>query len=174
MSKWITYDQYRKDNPIDPKIRLRGLTKILDVVGGVRLAELRKAKKLTQVEVAKKLKIDQSNVSRIERGSFSKIELQTLRRYVEAMGGELEIRIRIDHASHQLIDSEYEKSWAKKLGRESKSSRAEKSLASRAKKRSPHRASVAKSRRKATITSKKAKTLRTARAKRSVPTSRPR
>lgn len=173
MSEWITYDQYRKDNPIDPKIRLRGLTKILDVVGGVRLAELRKAKKLTQVQVAKKLKIDQSNVSRIERGSFSKIELQTLRRYVEAMGGELEIRIRIDHASHQLIDSEYEKSWARKLARESRSSRAEKPLVNRGKKRSAHRASVAKPRKKATITSRKAKTLRTARAKRSVRTSRP-
>ena len=173
MDRFINFEEVKKEYPIDPVHYRRYSHRAQNLMGGVRLAELRKAKKLTQVQVAKKLKIDQSNVSRIERGSFSKIELQTLRRYVEAMGGELEIRIRIDDASHLLIDSEYEKSWARKLARESRSSRVEKPLANRAKKRSPHRASVAKSRRKATVTSRKAKTLRTARAKRSLRTSRP-
>ncbi|MBM3719113.1 MAG: helix-turn-helix domain-containing protein [Actinobacteria bacterium] len=146
MEKFIDFDEIKEKFPIDPIQYRRYSRQVQDLMGGVKLAELRRAKKMTQIQMAKKLKIDQSNVSRIERGAFSKVELRTLRRYVEAMGGELEIRIRINDSSQQLIDSEYEKKWARKLARESESLPVEKSVARRAKRKSPRRASVAKSR----------------------------
>ena len=49
------------------------------------LRELRHARKLTQVRVAKKLGITQDSVSRIEKRSD--LLLSTLRKTVEAMGG---------------------------------------------------------------------------------------
>ena len=51
------------------------------------LRELRKARRLTQVNVARKLGISQDGVSRLEQRSD--LLLSTLRKTVEAMGGSL-------------------------------------------------------------------------------------
>jgi transcriptional regulator with XRE-family HTH domain len=53
------------------------------------LRELRRARKLTQVKVAKKLGITQDSVSRLEKRSD--LLLSTLRKSVEAMGGNLSL-----------------------------------------------------------------------------------
>ena len=53
------------------------------------LGELRRARKLTQVRVAKKLGITQDSVSRLEKRSD--LLLSTLRKTVEAMGGNLSL-----------------------------------------------------------------------------------
>ena len=53
------------------------------------LQELRRARKLTQVSVAKELGITQDGVSRLEQRSD--LLLSTLRKTVEAMGGNLSL-----------------------------------------------------------------------------------
>ena len=53
------------------------------------LQELRKARRLTQVNVARKLGISQDGVSRLEQRSD--LLLSTLRKTVEAMGGNLSL-----------------------------------------------------------------------------------
>ena len=53
------------------------------------LRELRKARKLTQVRIAKTLGIKQDSVSRLEKRSD--LLLSTLRKTVEAMGGTLSL-----------------------------------------------------------------------------------
>ena len=55
------------------------------------LLEFRKAIGLTQTEVAGRLSITQENVSRLEKRDD--MHLSTLRKYVEALGGELELLI---------------------------------------------------------------------------------
>ena len=56
-----------------------------------RLTELRKHQGLTQVELADSMHISQAAVSSIERGDLSRSELSTIQRYVEALGGKIEI-----------------------------------------------------------------------------------
>lgn len=56
-----------------------------------KLAEIRSAYGLNQTALAERLGISQSRVSRIERGDLAHAQLATLRAYVEALGGELEI-----------------------------------------------------------------------------------
>ncbi len=56
----------------------------------LRLAELRHELHITQEELAHALEVSQSNISRIERAED--LYLSTLRGYVEALGGKLEIR----------------------------------------------------------------------------------
>jgi transcriptional regulator with XRE-family HTH domain len=51
--------------------------------------ELRQARKITQKQIAECLRIDQGNVSRIEQRTD--LMLSTLRKYVQAMGGDLQI-----------------------------------------------------------------------------------
>lgn len=56
------------------------------------MADLRKARARTQVDLAKKLKIGQDGVSRLEQRSD--LLLSTLRDYVAALGGELDLIVR--------------------------------------------------------------------------------
>lgn len=55
------------------------------------LGELRRKLDLTQAIVADRLDVTQENISQIERGEAD-VRLSTLSRYVEALGGHLEVR----------------------------------------------------------------------------------
>ena len=75
------------------------------------LRELRKARRLTQVSVARELGISQDGVSRLEQRSD--LLLSTLRRTVEAMGGRLSLIARFPDrppvelsgiAEHETLD----------------------------------------------------------------------
>ena len=57
------------------------------------LRELRRLSALSQAKLAKKLKISQPAVSKIEKQTD--MYLSTLRGYVEAMGGELDVIVRL-------------------------------------------------------------------------------
>lgn len=59
-----------------------------------RLAEVREAYGLNQTQVAQQIGITQSRVSRIENGDLDRSEIGTVRSYVEALGGEVEIVAR--------------------------------------------------------------------------------
>jgi hypothetical protein len=56
------------------------------------LREIRKAQRRSQAKVAKKLRVNQAAVSKIE--SRTDMYVSTLRDYIEAMGGSLEIIAR--------------------------------------------------------------------------------
>lgn len=60
------------------------------------LAEVRRALKLSQEEIAQTLQVGQGSVAKIEKRTD--MYVSTLRRFIEAMGGELEIVARFpDH-----------------------------------------------------------------------------
>ena len=64
------------------------------------LQALRKALKLAQVNLAKKLSIGQEGVSRLEQRSG--LMLSTLRNHIEAMGGKL--RITAEFPNHTPVN----------------------------------------------------------------------
>ncbi len=67
----------------------------------MRLDELRKSLGLTQAAVARKLKVKQPRISKIERRPDAVLE--TMRRYVAALGGELEIVAKFDDGRRVTI-----------------------------------------------------------------------
>lgn len=67
---------------------------------GQRLYDLRLARGLTQIDLAEALGLSQSRVSRIEHGEEP--HLSTVRRYVEALGGRLELRAVFDDEAVEL------------------------------------------------------------------------
>ncbi|MHB1733946.1 helix-turn-helix domain-containing protein [Ferrimicrobium acidiphilum] len=69
--------------------------RMLAEVRSYRLRELREASDVTQVELASRLKVSQNRVSRIEHGDIERAQLDTLRKYVEAVGGELRVEVEI-------------------------------------------------------------------------------
>jgi transcriptional regulator with XRE-family HTH domain len=67
------------------------------------LRDLRKAQKLTQGQMAAVLKIGQDSVSRIEKRSD--LMLSTMRSYVEAMGGSLDLVVRFADRGPVVLSS---------------------------------------------------------------------
>lgn len=78
--------------PAERKARIAARTHDL-AVEYLTLQELRKAAGLTQAEVSQELGMPQSNVSRLEKGAD--MLLLTLRQYVEAMGGKLNLTVEL-------------------------------------------------------------------------------
>lgn len=84
--------------------------RIAEVEAGARemllempLNRLRQARNLTQDELAAAMGTSQASVSKLERRSD--VYLSSARRYVEAMGGELEITARFPDAAFRLDEA---------------------------------------------------------------------
>lgn len=77
---------------MSPEARVRSDAKAQKMIEEMAPNELRQAMGITQERLAKALRINQAGVSKIE--SRSDIFVSTLRKAIEAMGGELEIRAK--------------------------------------------------------------------------------
>jgi DNA-binding XRE family transcriptional regulator len=84
-------DHKGKDDPASAA-RIAEYGRAIDAA--LALAEVRKDRELTQSDIAKVLGVSQVNISRIEHADD--LYISTLRGYVEAMGGRLEIRAVFD------------------------------------------------------------------------------
>jgi predicted transcriptional regulator len=76
---------------LDERRIAEGTARLLAEVRAHRLAEIRESSGLNQTDVANRLGVSQSRVSRIERGDTAHTEIATVRAYVGALGGEVEI-----------------------------------------------------------------------------------
>ena len=86
--------QSAKRRPAPEVEPVRVLGRGLRAARGVHLTlrTLRDAVGKTQVDIAKQSQIDQADISRLEaRSDFEDCQVATLRRYVEALGGTLEL-----------------------------------------------------------------------------------
>jgi DNA-binding transcriptional regulator YiaG len=80
-----------------PEAQAKAEAEALRLEEEMNLAEVRRALKLSQEEIAQTLQIGQGSVAKIEKRAD--MYVSTLRRFIEAMGGELEIIARFpDHA----------------------------------------------------------------------------
>ena len=74
---------------MDPERQERIRKRTQELLAELPLQELRQARALSQQELAEVLGLNQATVSKLERRTD--MYLSSLRRFVEAMGGELEI-----------------------------------------------------------------------------------
>ncbi len=74
---------------MSPERQKRVSQRTQELLHDVALQELRQARRLTQQQLAESLQINQASVSKME--SQSDMYVSTLRRFLEAMGGELRI-----------------------------------------------------------------------------------
>lgn len=84
------FETLLNDLDADRRARIRARTD--ELLAALPLNELRKARELSQEEMADLLDVNQATVSKMERRTD--MYLSTMRRFVRAMGGELEIRAR--------------------------------------------------------------------------------
>ena len=74
---------------LSPERQQRIRERTQELLGELPLQELRQARALSQEELAEVLGLNQATISKLERRTD--MYLSSLRRFVEAMGGELEI-----------------------------------------------------------------------------------
>jgi DNA-binding XRE family transcriptional regulator len=94
-----SFDRLRARLPAERRARVLAMTDELD--RDLSLAELRRARALTQDQLAADLCVGQASIAKLERRTD--MYLSTLRRFVEAMGGQLDIVARFpDHPQVRL------------------------------------------------------------------------
>ena len=88
---------------LPPEARARIDARFRETMSRLRLSDIREAVGRTQVELAAQLKLGQASVSKIE--GAADMYLSTLRRYIEALGGELVVSARFPEGTIVPIDS---------------------------------------------------------------------
>jgi len=85
---------------MSPQSQARAAARAEAMLVEMQLQALRKARKVTQVEVATAMSVEQAAVSKLERRDD--MYVSTLREYVKALGGELKLVASFPDADIQL------------------------------------------------------------------------
>ena len=72
------------ERPVDRGAVNAHKARMIDEVRAYRLQELRESVAMTQKQLAERLGVGQNRVSNIEHGDLERVQIDTLRRYVEA------------------------------------------------------------------------------------------
>ena len=89
------YDEYWAAQLADPEFRRTYDEEAEKKDLWLALVEARQAAKLTQTEVARRLGVSQAQVARIERRGYDSYTLNSLRRYVAALGQGYSVEVLI-------------------------------------------------------------------------------
>jgi DNA-binding transcriptional regulator YiaG len=98
-----TLEQMLAERPVRREHVESHKQRMRDEISAHRLRELREASELTQIELAALLHVSQNRVSRIEHGDIERTQVDTLRRYVEAIGGRLHLEVDMGDQRIQLV-----------------------------------------------------------------------
>lgn len=93
------YEDYWAKQMADPELRAIYEEEAAKKEIWLQLVEARQALGLTQAEVAERIGISQSQVARLEKAGYNDYSLNSLRRYVEALGGEYRLEVSLQRAS---------------------------------------------------------------------------
>lgn len=93
-----SYQEYWAKQMADPEFRAIYEEEAAKKELWLQLVEARQAAGLTQTELAERLGVSQAQVARIEKRGYGAYTLNTLRRYVNALGQDFSLEVRIHHA----------------------------------------------------------------------------
>jgi transcriptional regulator with XRE-family HTH domain len=91
----MNLDDLEEIRPSDPAVIAAIMKQMRAEIRAYKLRELREALEITQVQLAAKIDVSQNRISRIEHGDIEKSQVDTLRKYVEAVGGTLRLEVEI-------------------------------------------------------------------------------
>ncbi len=89
-----------KNKKLSPETQARVNARVIAALRELPLAELRRARELSQQTLAEVMGVSQSEISKIEHRSD--VYVSTLRSFIEAMGGELAIIARFPEGEVQV------------------------------------------------------------------------
>lgn len=93
-----SFDILKNKLPEERKIAIE--QRIEDIIETMPLSELRQARQFTQEKLARSMKIKQASISKME--GQTDMYISTLRKYIKAMGGDLEIIAKFPEGSVRI------------------------------------------------------------------------
>lgn len=87
----MTLDEMLALRPVDPTYIEQELKEMREETRLYRLKELRKNTGLTQSQLAQRLGVSQHRISQIENGDLANTKVETLKKYLEALGASITI-----------------------------------------------------------------------------------
>jgi transcriptional regulator with XRE-family HTH domain len=87
---------------MSPARRARNQAEAAHMLAGMPLDQLRAARELTQEQLAQSLGVNQAAISKLERRAD--MYVTTLRKFIEAMGGQLEMRAVFAEGSVRITE----------------------------------------------------------------------
>jgi DNA-binding XRE family transcriptional regulator len=90
------YQEWRDGILANPTRRARYDEELAKSELWLQLVEARHGAGLTQDELAKRLGVSQAQVARLERRGYDAYTLSSLRRYVEALGGDFQLQVSVN------------------------------------------------------------------------------
>ena len=93
-----SYQEWREDLLADPETRALYEEEATKKALWLQLVEARQEAGSTQMQLAERLGVTQSQVARIEKQGYEAYTLTTLRRYIQALGQDFQLAIAIVHS----------------------------------------------------------------------------
>ncbi len=89
----VTLSDLLRERPVNRAAVEAHKKRMRNEMRAYRLREIREALDLTQVDMAKRLRVSQNRVSQLEQGDLDRTQVDTLRRYAKALGGDLKVEV---------------------------------------------------------------------------------
>ena len=89
MKDMKAFHEYARSRGVTDEMIAEARAELDAYLEAYNLAQTRKSRALTQREVAEQMGVSQKRVSELEHGKLGSMRLDTLRRYVESIGGKL-------------------------------------------------------------------------------------
>lgn len=89
--KTVAWSDVRAKRPVDEKAIAARVAQMEAEERAYRLREIREEQGVTQAELAERMSLTQPTISALEAGDLDRSGLATLKSYVEALGGTVEV-----------------------------------------------------------------------------------
>ena len=103
MSKTTSWSEYKAGSNIDAALIDAAQIELETRLRNYNLKELRAKREYTQAALSANINVSQAMISKLERGDLSSLQLSTLQKYIEALGGKMRISADFGDTSYFLM-----------------------------------------------------------------------
>ena len=99
----LSFDDYVAHREISSELKEEALRATQEKIQTYNLMQARKSRDVTQAELSRDMGVSQKRISDIENGRLDLLKIDTLRRYIAALGGTLEISAHLPSGTVRLV-----------------------------------------------------------------------
>lgn len=99
----LSFDDYVVGRDISSELKEEALRATQEKIRTYNLMQARKSRDVTQAELSRDMGVSQKRISDIENGRLDLLKIDTLKRYIAALGGTLEISAHLPSGTVRLV-----------------------------------------------------------------------
>ena len=99
----LSFEDYVASRGISSDLKEEALRATEEKIKTYNLMQARKSRDVTQAELSRDMGVSQKRISDIENGRLDLLKIDTLKRYIAALGGTLEISAHLPSGTVRLL-----------------------------------------------------------------------